>query len=247
VKHTTIGCVRFSSAGCSHKRCCSRIEDTTRTGSGSLHASKGHGQIFRRNEIAKTRSASARICIAREISSNGSSTRSSNIAGWRPDTTNSQSTIWRSSSSHQSAFGCAIHPTPRSFCARSRSASRRPPHPFREPRNPGRIDRMRAPLARRTHCRSHREYRKHRRTRGLQRAEGEHDDLIRLPRARPRQGSHRWATSPRNGSGAALRPPGRLVSSAPDAWGGRAVIFQSDRASEVSNGPRAGVVLRWAH
>ena len=28
---------------------------------------------------------------------------------------------------------------------------------------------------------------------------------------------------------------------------GRAVTFQSNRASEVSNGPRPGVVLRWAH
>ncbi|MHC2282870.1 transposase [Bradyrhizobium diazoefficiens] len=42
-----------------------RIVDTTRTGSGSLPASKEHGRTFRRNEIAKTRSASALICIAR--------------------------------------------------------------------------------------------------------------------------------------------------------------------------------------
>ena len=33
-----------------------------------------------------------------------------------------------------------INPTPRSSRARSRTATRRPPHPFREPRNPGRID-----------------------------------------------------------------------------------------------------------
>ena len=51
----------------------------------------------------------------------------------------------------------------------------------------------------------------------------------------------------RNGSGPPLRPPRRMVSSAPDAWTGRAVTFQSNRASEVSNGPRLGVVLRWAH
>lgn len=44
------------------------IVDTTRTGSESLPASKEHGRTFRRNEIAKTRSASARICIARECS-----------------------------------------------------------------------------------------------------------------------------------------------------------------------------------
>jgi hypothetical protein len=108
VWHTTIGCVRFSSARCSHKRCYSRIEDTTRTGSRSLHASKEHGRIFRQNEIAKTRSASARICIVYEMSSNGSSTRSSKGGVSRPDTTNSHPTIWRSSSSHQSAFGCAL-------------------------------------------------------------------------------------------------------------------------------------------
>jgi len=67
VKRMIIGCVRFSLAPCSHKRCYSRIVDTTRTGSGSLPASKEHGRTFRRNEIAKTRSASARICIARGI------------------------------------------------------------------------------------------------------------------------------------------------------------------------------------
>jgi hypothetical protein len=67
VKRTTIGCVRFSSARCFHKRCCSQIVDTTRIGSGSLPVSKEHGQTFRRNEIVKIRSASARICIARNL------------------------------------------------------------------------------------------------------------------------------------------------------------------------------------
>ena len=42
------------SAPCFHKRCYSRIVDTTRTGSGSLPSSKEHGRTFRRNEIAKT-------------------------------------------------------------------------------------------------------------------------------------------------------------------------------------------------
>ena len=46
----TTGRVRFSSARCFHKRCCSRV-DTTRTGSGSLPASREHGRTFRRNEI----------------------------------------------------------------------------------------------------------------------------------------------------------------------------------------------------
>src|SRR3979490_203714 len=40
--------------------------------------------------------------------SNGSSTRSSNVGVSRPDTTNSQPTIWRSSNSHQSEFGYAL-------------------------------------------------------------------------------------------------------------------------------------------
>ena len=65
VKRTTIGCVRFSSAPCFHKRCYSRIVDTTRTGSGSLSVNKEHGRTFHRNEIAKLPSVSARICIAR--------------------------------------------------------------------------------------------------------------------------------------------------------------------------------------
>ena len=54
VKLMTIGCVRFWSATCFHKRCYSRIVDTTRTGSGSLPTSKEHGRTSHRNEIAKT-------------------------------------------------------------------------------------------------------------------------------------------------------------------------------------------------
>ena len=38
--------------------------DTTRIGSGNLPVSREHGRTFRRNAIAKPRSASARICIA---------------------------------------------------------------------------------------------------------------------------------------------------------------------------------------
>ena len=114
VKRTTIGCVPFSSALCFHKRSCSRIVDTTRTGSGSLPASTAHGRTSRRSEIAKTRSASARICIVHAISPNGSSTRSSSAGGLRPDMTSSQPTIWRSSNSHQFEFGCVpMSPRPR--------------------------------------------------------------------------------------------------------------------------------------
>ncbi len=108
VKLMAIRCVRFCSAPCFHKRCYSRIVDTTRTGSGSLPASKELGRTFRRNAIAKTRSASARICIARATRSNGSSTRSSNVGASRRDTTNSPPTISRSSNSLVSEFGCAL-------------------------------------------------------------------------------------------------------------------------------------------
>ena len=66
--------------------------------------------------------ASARIyIIARATWSNGSSTRSSNVGVSRPDTTNSRQTIWRSSSLHQSEFGCVlISPRPNSAASRRR-------------------------------------------------------------------------------------------------------------------------------
>ena len=107
--------VWFSSAPCFQKRCYSQIVDMTPSGSGSLLDSKEHGQTFRRNEIARTRSASVRICIVREISSNDSSTRSSNVGVSRPDTTSSLPTTWPSSSSHQSEFGYALM-SPRPSC-----------------------------------------------------------------------------------------------------------------------------------
>ena len=108
VKRTTICCVRFYSAPCFHKRCCSRIVGMTRTGSGSLPASKARGPTSRRNAIAKTRSNSALTCIARAISSNGSSARSSSVGASLPDMTSSQPTIGRSSSLHQFEFGCVL-------------------------------------------------------------------------------------------------------------------------------------------
>ena len=98
------------------------------------------------------------------------------------------------------------------------AASRHPPDPFREPRAPGRIDRARTPLARRTDRRSRCDNRKHRRTRGLHYAEGQHDDLACLPRARSRQGGHRWTAAARHGRGAARRTARRMVPPAPDAW-----------------------------
>jgi len=60
VKRMTIGCVRFFSAPCLQKRCCSRIVDTTQTGSGRLRASKARGPTSRLSAIAKTLSASVR-------------------------------------------------------------------------------------------------------------------------------------------------------------------------------------------
>jgi transposase len=49
-----------------------------------------------------------RICIARATWWSASSTGSSNVGVSRPDMTNSRPTIWRSSNSHQSEFGCAL-------------------------------------------------------------------------------------------------------------------------------------------
>ena len=64
VRRTIIGCVRFFSAHCLHKRCYSPIADTTQTGSGSLPANKAPGPIFHRSAIAKTQSALAHNCIS---------------------------------------------------------------------------------------------------------------------------------------------------------------------------------------
>jgi hypothetical protein len=95
------------------------IVDTTRTGSGSLPVSKEHGRTCHRNEIVKTRSVSARICIARAVLQ-----QLSNIGVSRPDTTNSRKTIWRSSSLHQSELGCVLmSPRPRSHTILLRRAA----------------------------------------------------------------------------------------------------------------------------
>jgi len=53
LRHTTIGCVRLFSAHCFQRQCCSRIADTTRTGSGNLPVSKEHGRTFRRKRNRK--------------------------------------------------------------------------------------------------------------------------------------------------------------------------------------------------
>jgi hypothetical protein len=121
-KRTITGYVRFSSAPCCPKRCCWRIAVMMPIGSGSLLASREHGRTFRRNEIAKTRSASARICIVHATWSKGSSTKSSNVGVVQLDTTNSQPTIWRSLNSHQSEFGYALmSPRPSTLSKLNRS------------------------------------------------------------------------------------------------------------------------------
>ena len=51
----------------------------------------------------------------------------------------------------------------------------------------------------------------------LQRPQGQHDDLARLPRARSRQGRDRRTASARHGSCPPRRPACRMVSPAPDA------------------------------
>jgi transposase len=79
VRLTTIGYVRFYSADCVHERCCWQIEVMTRTGSEHSSASKAGGQTSRRNEIARSRFASALISTAHVTWSNGSSIKSSNV------------------------------------------------------------------------------------------------------------------------------------------------------------------------
>jgi transposase len=98
----------------SRGRCCWLIVDMTRTGSEHLPARGAFGPTSRQGAIVLSRSASALISIAPEIWSNGSSTRSSNVAESPPDTTSSRRTTSHSSSLHQSGCGCALmSPRPR--------------------------------------------------------------------------------------------------------------------------------------
>jgi transposase len=66
---------------------------------------------------------------------NGSSTRSSNVGASQPDMTNSRLTIWRSSNSHQSEFGCVLR-SPRPSCAGFPMASAAAPGPLWHEHNP---------------------------------------------------------------------------------------------------------------
>ena len=66
------------------------------------------GPTYRRDAIATSRSASARISTEPATWSNGSSIRSNSVGGSRRATTNSRPTTWPSSSSHQYGCGCAL-------------------------------------------------------------------------------------------------------------------------------------------
>jgi hypothetical protein len=80
----------------------------TQTGSGRSSINKVRGPIFRRSAIESSQFALALTCIARAISSSGSSTRSSSVGVSQPVTTNSQSTTSPSSSWQLSAYGYAL-------------------------------------------------------------------------------------------------------------------------------------------
>ena len=67
-----------------------------------------HGRTFHRSAVARPRFASAVTSIETAIWSSGSSTRSSIVDGWRPDTTSSPPTILPSSSSPASGYGHAF-------------------------------------------------------------------------------------------------------------------------------------------
>ena len=108
VKRMTIGCVRFCSTRCSHKQCCSRIVDTTQTGSGSLPDSRELGRTFRRNEIGRTQSALVLYLYRARNLIEPFFNKISNVGVLRLDMTSSQPTIWRSSDSRQSEFGCVL-------------------------------------------------------------------------------------------------------------------------------------------
>jgi hypothetical protein len=65
----------------------------------------------------------------------------------------------------------------------------------------------------------------------VQRPQGQHDDLARLPRARSRQGSHRRSSTSRNGSRPSLRHASRVVAAASGARTSPAVARDSNRVS----------------
>jgi hypothetical protein len=65
----------------------------------------------------------------------------------------------------------------------------------------------------------------------VQRPEGQHDDLARLPRTQSRQGSHRRSATSRDGSCPSLRHASRVVAAASGARTSRAVARDSSPVS----------------
>ena len=91
-------------------------------GSEPLLRGKARSPIFRRGVIAPNRSALAHISIEPAIWSNGSSTRSSTVAGSQRAMTSWRRTIWLSFSLRRSGYGCALmSPRPNSTGAPDRS------------------------------------------------------------------------------------------------------------------------------
>jgi hypothetical protein len=66
------------------------------------------GPTYRREAIATSRSALARISTEHATWSNDSSIRSNNVGGSRRAMTSSRPTTWPSSSSHQYGCGCVL-------------------------------------------------------------------------------------------------------------------------------------------
>ena len=99
-------------------------------------------------------------------------------------------------------------------------AATRSPNSLRDPSDLGRLNCPRPPLARRTDRRPDGDRGKHRTTRGLQRAAGEHDDISRIPCTRPCQGRDRRSPATRHRRHAIARCAGRVVTPICDAGAG---------------------------
>ncbi len=83
----------------------------------ALPRGRARWPIFRRDAIAASRFALARISIEPAIWSNGSSIRSSTVGGLQRVTTSSRPTTSPLSSLHQYGFGCALMgPRPSDWC-----------------------------------------------------------------------------------------------------------------------------------
>jgi hypothetical protein len=97
------------------------------------------------------------------------------------------------------------------------------------------IDRARTPLARRVAHRCVGLGAHHRRPRGLQRAEGQHDDLTRLSCARSRERGDRGPPASWHRSDAADRPAGRMVAPARNARSPASLVPYRTASLALSN------------